>query len=243
MPLLSTILTEKRQEMLKLMSQFNFKTDDIMLVCQISPRSLLPIADDDELEHELYFVTDSIKPDENTETDESNYFDILSDMTSLEESLSKSLDCDVGILLLRNIQGLYWGNLLNHCAKISEQTTIMELFNVDDLNKVSIKSLSNKSPEKSGINLPEAKTADKSSQNSLFKRKRSDSDETRYSNESSSESEKEELIDEKVKELENLPDQILTEIWNRIQRSKTSKKELSDDNAPSASIAKSTRVK
>jgi hypothetical protein len=238
MPLLSTILTEKHDEILELMSKFNFGTDNVLLVCSTSPKSLVPISDDDELAHTLYFVTDYIEPEESDEVDENDIRTVFSDLNSLEINLSEKLDCDVGILIRKNIQDLYWTNVLHQCAKIDELPAIKKFFKVDSLDKIDIEPLNRTDPRylrvKRITQAGEERALERASRTNLFKRKR-----TEDTHSSDSESE-EELIEKKVKQLEKLPAPVLDEIWKRVQKSKENQKLI---DAPQTTSGRPTRVK
>jgi hypothetical protein len=240
MPTLSTILHEKKEDILELMSQFNFNVDSAQILCHVRPEELLTNSDPDEFPHTLYFVVEGVEhADMNNEKSPEHFADYL----SLEVHLSEKLNCDVGILLLKDLQGIYWQPLLDYCVRISdEENKIAKLFNVTSLNNVQIdelnkedkhfqhrQKLAHRKPEKTDEKKSLPKTPPHNLR-SIFKRKSSDTDEFGYSSSPTSsidnESDSEEAyVNKKMREIEglNLPIKTLDKIIKKLQQLKQSK--------------------
>jgi hypothetical protein len=194
MPTLSTILHEKRDDILKLASQFNFKTDSVQLLCHPRPGDLLTSTEPGEFPNTLYFVMEGIEHKDMYDEENEEHF---ADCYSLEVHLSETLGCDIGIIFLKDLQGIYWKRLLDYCANISEDDKIIKLFNAPSLDQIEVEELDRNDKhfrrrQEIATRKPEVAQEKKhplenttNGPHSMFKRKRLDSDEPGYSPSSS----------------------------------------------------------
>jgi hypothetical protein len=241
MPTLSTILHEKRDDILNTMSLYNFKTDNVQILCHFHPETLWGTFESDDFPHTLYFIAEGIKHADMYNEEDTEHF---SDRYSLEVRLSEILNCDIGITFLKDIQGIAWENLREHCAEISEDKKIAALFNSPSLDKIQVKELDKNDKQfqhrqKLATRKPAEVTEEKKmTHNSLgiFKTKHSDSDELGYSPASSpasttdSEPDPEELfVQKKMEELKNSPIRTIDKIIEKCQELKQSKLAASDE--------------
>jgi hypothetical protein len=246
MPTLSTILHEKRDDILTTMSLYNFKTDNVQILCHFHPDTLWGTFEADDFPHTLYFIAEGVQHADMYNEEDTQHF---ADRYSLEVRLSEILNCDIGVTFLKDIQGIAWENFREYCAKISEDKKsedkkIAELFNAPSLDKIEVKELdrndkhfqrrqeiATRKPEiAQGKKLPTESTT--SSPHGIFKRKRLDSNEYGYSSSSTTDnySDREEfVINRVIQRLKDSPVSTLDKVLEELQKLKQMKAISSDE--------------
>jgi hypothetical protein len=244
MPTLSTILHEKRDDILTVMSLYNFNTDNVQILCHFHPDTLWGTFESDDFPHTLYFVAEGIAPKDMYNEEDAEHF---VDRYSLEVRLSEILNCNIGITFPKDIQGIAWENLREHCAKISDDKKIAKLFNAPSLDNIEVKELDKNDKQfqhrqKLATRKPartdeEKKSLEKKMTNNghtIFKRKLGESDEFGYTpsptGTTESDSDPEELVINKtIQGFKDSPVRTIDKVIEGLQKLKQMKVASSDE--------------
>jgi hypothetical protein len=234
MPTLSSILHEKQSDILDTMSLYNFKADNVQILCHFQPDKLWGTFEPDDFPHTLYFIAEGIEHTDMYNEEDAEHF---ADRYSLEVRLSEILNCDVGVTFLKDIQGIAWENLRGYCAKITDDKKITRLFNVSSLDKIEVEELNKNDKQfqhrqKLATHKQHKAIDEKKGTNAhgIFKRKHRDSDEFGYTPSASpasttdSDSDRDEtIVNKTIQALKDSPIRTLDKVVEEIHKLKQMK--------------------